>query len=337
MHPISLFSRNPSFEPELLLSQMVPPPRFSRASFSNYAPSNEFPSQQVAKETAQSFSHLNSTSERETGRFRLPRIRQVESEQHRPGIYLDGGFGVGKTHLLVSIYTEASGSKSYTSFSDLTYFVGALGFDPSFKLLSKLNLLCIDEFELDDPGDTVLVSNLCNRLVSEGVRLAATSNTLPEKLGEGRFAAEDFLREIQGLKDHFLTVRIDGPDYRKRVFDFTLPNRSDEELLEWANKMPNSSLDDFEQLLELLLKYHPTRYRSLLSGIDAVGISAMKPFRDQAAALRFVALVDRMYELEILFAYSGCSLEELYPASFMRGGFRKKYGRTLSRLAALSN
>ncbi len=337
MHPISLFSRNPSFEPELLLSQMVPPPRFSKASFSSYVPSMEFPSQQVAKETAQNFSHLNSATEKETGRFRLPRIRQVETDHLPSGIYLDGGFGVGKTHLLVSIFAEASGSKAYTSFSDLTYFVGALGFDPSFKLLSKLNLLCIDEFELDDPGDTVLVSNLCNKLVSEGVRLAATSNTLPERLGEGRFAAEDFLREIQGLKDHFLTVRIDGPDYRKRTFDFTLPNRSDQELIDWAMEKPNSSLDEFDQLLELLLKYHPTRYRSLLSGIEAVGIRAVKPFRDQAAALRFVALVDRMYELEIDFAYSGCSLEELYPPSFMRGGFRKKYGRALSRLAALSN
>ena len=60
-------------------------------------------------------------------------------------------------------------------------------------------LLCIDEFELDDPGDTVLVSTLLSRLVASGVRVAATSNTLPDALGEGRFAADDFLREIQAL------------------------------------------------------------------------------------------------------------------------------------------
>ncbi len=46
--------------------------------------------------------------------------------------------------------------------------------------------------------------------------LAATSNTLPGKLGEGRFAAADFLREIQGLSSHFRPLRIDGEDYRHR-------------------------------------------------------------------------------------------------------------------------
>ena len=37
--------------------------------------------------------------------------------------------------------------------------------------------------------------------------LAATSNTLPDRLGEGRFAADDFLREIQGLAAHFDVLR----------------------------------------------------------------------------------------------------------------------------------
>ena len=77
-------------------------------------------------------------------------------------------------------------------------------------------MVCIDEFELDDPGDTVLMSSLLNRLVDAGVRLAATSNTLPDRLGEGRFAADDFLREIQGLSAHFDVYRIDGDDYRHR-------------------------------------------------------------------------------------------------------------------------
>jgi len=42
----------------------------------------------------------------------------------------------------------------------------------------------------------VLVSTLLTRLREGGVKLAATSNTLPGRLGEGRFAADDFLREI---------------------------------------------------------------------------------------------------------------------------------------------
>ncbi len=99
---------------------------------------------------------------------------------------------------------------------ELTNLVGALGFQQTVQTLGGHRLLCIDEFELDDPGDTVLVSSLLSRLVEQGVALAATSNTLPGKLGEGRFAAADFLREIQGLSAHFRPLRIDGQDYRHR-------------------------------------------------------------------------------------------------------------------------
>ena len=77
-------------------------------------------------------------------------------------------------------------------------------------------VVCIDEFELDDPGNTTLISRLLSALVERGVSIAATSNTLPEQLGEGRFAAQDFLREINTLAGIFTTVRIEGPDYRHR-------------------------------------------------------------------------------------------------------------------------
>ena len=139
------------------------------------------------------------------------------------GLYLDGGFGVGKTHLLASLWHEAEGPKLFATFVELTHLVGALGFADAVDGSAAYRLLCIDEFELDDPGDTVLVSTLLGRLVAAGVRVAATSNTLPDALGEGRFAADDFLREIQALAAQFDVVRIDGPDYRHRDVGLTAP------------------------------------------------------------------------------------------------------------------
>ncbi|MCZ9338955.1 AFG1/ZapE family ATPase, partial [Streptomyces sp. TRM76130] len=67
--------------------------------------------------------------------------------------------------------------KAFGTFVELTNLVGALGFQQTVRTLSGHRLLCIDEFELDDPGDTVLVSSLLSRLVEAGVALAATSNT----------------------------------------------------------------------------------------------------------------------------------------------------------------
>ena len=73
------------------------------------------------------------------------------------------------------------------------------GFIECIELLADYVVVCIDEFELDDPGNTTLISRLLSQLVERGVSIAATSNTLPEQLGEGRFAAQDFLREINTL------------------------------------------------------------------------------------------------------------------------------------------
>ena len=136
------------------------------------------------------------------------------------GLYLDGGFGVGKTHLLASAYrswpTRAEHPKAFATFGELTQLAGVFGFVECIDLLADYVVVCIDEFELDDPGNTTLISRLLSQLVERGVSIAATSNTLPEQLGEGRFAAQDFLREINTLASIFTTVRIEGPDYRHR-------------------------------------------------------------------------------------------------------------------------
>src|SRR5699024_8438530 len=112
----------------------------------------------------------------------------------RPGIYLDGGFGVGKTHLLAALWHAAPAPKYFGTFIEYTALVGALGFAGAVDLLRGAELVCIDEFELDDPGDTMMMTRLLTQLVESGTRIAATSNTPPNALGEGRFAAADFLR-----------------------------------------------------------------------------------------------------------------------------------------------
>src|SRR5476651_1621139 len=117
---------------------------------------------------------------------------------------------------LAALWHAAPGRKYFGTFIEFTALVGALGYQPTVALLKGATLVCIDEFELDDPGDTRLMSRLLSDLVASGARLAATSNTPPNALGEGRFAAQDFLREIDALAAKFDIVRIDGLDYRRR-------------------------------------------------------------------------------------------------------------------------
>jgi hypothetical protein len=60
-----------------------------------------------------------------------------------------------------------------------------------------------------------MMSRLLNELAAKGTRFAATSNTPPNALGEGRFAASDFQREIHpGDTIEVLTERKTAKDGR---------------------------------------------------------------------------------------------------------------------------
>lgn len=303
----------------------VPPPRFSTVRFENYLPNSQHPSQAQALIAMQEFAKPVLPGKSTW----LRKAKRVTGT----GIYLDGGFGVGKTHLLAALYFEFPGKIAYASFVEYTNLVGALGFERTVDALSEFDLVCIDEFELDDPGDTVLMSTLLNRLVERGTNLAATSNTLPDRLGEDRFAADDFIREIQGLAAHFKVVRIDGPDFRHRENQRSSPPTTEAELLA-GNE--NYSFDIMSALDEHLQKVHPSAYARLFDGVAQVNLANLYQLTNQANALRWVVFIDRMYDLEIPFAYSGLNLEELFSAEMKKGGYRKKYFRALSRLSALS-
>ena len=219
------------------------------------------------------------------------------------GIYLDGGFGVGKTHLLASSYYSMSAASAaptaFATFGELTQLAGVFGFVECIELLADYVVVCIDEFELDDPGNTTLISRLLSQLVERGVSVAATSNTLPEQLGEGRFAAQDFLREINTLASIFTTVRIEGPDYRHRDLPPAPEPLTDEEVAARAAEVPGATLDDFDALCAHLATMHPSRYLTLIEGVTAVFITGVHPIDDQNVALRLVSLTDRLYDAGI--------------------------------------
>lgn len=315
----------PDPTPQQLLAGFTPPPHFANARFENFVPQDD--SQRSAVADLQAFVALLNRPDR-----RRWFSRGTES---MVGRYLDGGFGVGKTHLLAAIWHASAVPAAFGTFVGYTNLVGALGFQQVVEALARFRLVCIDEFELDDPGDTVLMSSLCRRLVERGVTLAATSNTLPDRLGEERFAAEDFLREIQGLASHFRVLRIEGADFRLRDRLPQVGARSETEVRTFVESVPGATLDDFDALLAHLAKVHPSRYRLLLTDVPAVGILNAHPLHDQAAALRMVVLVDRMYDLEIPVALHGVDIADLFAAELLSGGYRKKYFRALSRLESL--
>jgi cell division protein ZapE len=305
---------------------LVPPREFELASFKNYLPHSEFPSQAEVSHVAQNFA---------SGRL-SKRGLFGKSQPEKIGIYLDGGFGVGKTHLLASTFHAFKGKKAFGSFIAFTSLIGALSFPKAIEALSRFDLICIDEFELDDPGDTMMMSRLLNELSPKGVKFAATSNTPPNALGEGRFAAEDFQREIHGIADQFEMLRIDGEDHRHRPTEVEAGTFTENEVSEWLGLSKSGALDDFDDLLNHLAKIHPSKYGLLLEGIDRIGLTGVHVLKDQAVALRFVSFVDRAYEQQVAIRGVGLDTTKVFTREHINGGYRKKYLRAVSRLGALA-
>ncbi|MDT5339602.1 MAG: cell division protein ZapE [Mycobacterium sp.] len=330
-----LTDRQPRVTPERLVAGLVPPPTFSDVSFDTYRPDPAEPSQTAAVQSCRTF--CEQAIERRAGKKKLFGKREVLPGV---GVYLDGGFGVGKTHLLASSYytlaDTGAGPAAFATFGELTQLAGVFGFLECIDLLSDYVVVCIDEFELDDPGNTTLISRLLSALVERGVSIAATSNTLPEQLGEGRFAAQDFLREINTLAKIFTTVRIEGPDYRHRDLPPAPVPPSDDDVRAEASDVPGATLDDFDALCAHLATMHPSRYQALIDGVTEVFITGVHPLDDQSVALRLVSLTDRLYDAGIPVVASGTKLDTVFSEEMLAGGFRKKYLRATSRLLALT-
>ncbi len=334
-----LVDRHPSVSSERLIAQLHPPPTFADVSFDSYKPDPAEPSQAAAVQSCLRF--CDEAATRRAGKKKLFGKREVLPGV---GLYLDGGFGVGKTHLLASSYYAITAAcsatrpdrKAFATFGELTQLAGVFGFAECIDLLADYVVVCIDEFELDDPGNTTLISRLLSQLVERGVSVAATSNTLPEQLGEGRFAAQDFLREINTLAAIFNTVRIEGPDYRHRDLPPAPEPLSDQEVSGRAAAVPGATLDDFDALCTHLATMHPSRYLTLIDGVSAVFLTGVHPIDDQNVALRLVSLTDRLYDAGIPVVASGTKLDTIFSEEMLAGGFRKKYLRATSRLLALT-
>ncbi|UOE45254.1 cell division protein ZapE [Agromyces larvae] len=335
--PIRLVDRDPAISAAELASELTPPPQFEHASFDSYRPDPDFPSQQAALDRLKEFAGAWRAAQRPGGFFSRRRPTRIEL----PGVYLDGGFGVGKTHLLAALWHVASGPKYFGTFIEYTALVGALGYAGALQLLRGARLICIDEFELDDPGDTMLMTRLLGELMASGTRVAATSNTPPNALGEGRFAAADFLREIHALSSNFETLRIDGLDYRRRDTDGRAAVVEGDGGVErmaasLAARGHRVSLDGFDALVAHLATVHPSKYVKLIDGIEIIALEGVRELHDQNAALRLVAFIDRVYDAEVPIIQNGVPLDGVFDDEMMAGGYRKKYLRAMSRMIALT-
>jgi cell division protein ZapE len=311
-----------------LLARLVPPPRFAGKRLDGYHPDPDHPSQEAARDRVAEFAG-------ELGRAGWRRLLA----RREGGLYLDGGFGVGKTHLLAGLWQEAPAPKAYLRFDDLVHLIGLLGLRAAGDALADHRLVCVDEWELDDPGNLRMAVGFLRIVVPAGVRLAVTSNTLPAELGSGRLAQKEFLREIDEMARAFEVVRIQGEDYRHRHFE-ARPGEgylvSEERLEELAAPDPGMLRVGHAELLRALSRVHPVRFGEMASLAPRIAVRGLTPLPDIAAGLRWVHWIDELYDAGGTLTASGdTSLAEFFPAGALTGPYAKKFGRCLSRMEEL--
>jgi len=305
-------------------TDLVPPPRFHEAHFASYIVDTAVPGQAAAVDAVEAFATAsNGFFSRWLGKT-------------TPGLYLDGSFGVGKTHLLAACFHAAGGERRYLSFSDAMSLMTMRGPQATADLLAA-DLVCLDEFELDDPANTRLIDLLLGLLADRGARFVTTSNTVVGELGDGRMAVDLFRQQLSRIGDAFTGVHVPGRDHR------LLKVRDGDDPPLWGAEIEPEDDEgclclDAGALDDVLTGLPVVNLRRFAASVQGVCVLDVQPFEDQLMALRFVNLVDRLYDWCVpMRVRSRCRIAELFPEPPLRAAFHRKHRRCRSRLTELSS
>ena len=187
---------------------------------------------QAVEHTQRLFENLVAANESNGGFLeRLGELFGSSEEAPVRGLYLWGGVGRGKTHIVNAFYATlpfaAKMRVHFHSFMQLVHQklrVLEQRQDPLLSVAEDLagdaRVICFDEFHVSDITDAMLLGRLLKALFSRGVTLVATSNIAPDELYLDGLQREQFLPAIELIKSHTDVVHLASEvDYRLRVLE----------------------------------------------------------------------------------------------------------------------
>ncbi|GAA0403458.1 cell division protein ZapE [Cocleimonas flava] len=165
------------------------------------------------------------------------------------GLYLWGGVGRGKTHLVDFFYDQLPiENKMRLHFHRFMQIVhdemGTLDSIPdpleqvAKSFARRTRVLCLDELHVIDITDAMILGRFFQYLFDEGLILITTSNFHPDNLYKNGLQRDRFLPAIELLKENTKMVEMGGDyDYRSNAFKeigiyYFINDQGSEEILE---------------------------------------------------------------------------------------------------------
>ena len=308
----------------------------------------------------------------------LSRLGIFKQNKRKPitGLYFWGGVGRGKTWLVDTFYDclpfEGKQRMHFHRFmQDVHTELKQLRdkTDPldiiAERRARRIQVLCFDEFVVNDVADAVILARLLRGLFERGVTLVATSNVEPVHLYKGGLQRDLFLPAIDSIYEHTEVFNLDGGrDYRLEFLD-----HAQTYLYPCDEKAIAGLRYDFERLAPdageaaalVLLNGRNVQTIHVADGIiwfdfaelcggprsqnDYIelamcyhtvllsGVPQMTRYTDDEAR-RFVNLVDVLYDHNVnMLVAAECRVDELYTGNRVKFEFQ----RTVSRLTEMQS
>ncbi len=304
------------------------------------------------------------------------RSRSWFNKKPLKGLYIYGTVGTGKTQLM-DIFFKSLDFNNKTSLH-FHRFMQKLHEDMNNhakqedpiktvveKLSRKTDILCFDEFFVEDIGDAMMLARFLDQLFKIGIPLIATSNIHPEKLYEDGLHRDRFYPAIDALKNHCKIYLLEtSQDYRLRNLEqekiqlISGTKEVEEILSKHFNSLAQGKVM-YSQSIEILGRSIDTirlsqgvawfSFKNICDGPrsskDYIEISkefhtllvSDIPFLSKSKeneTRRFIALVDECYERKVnLIISSEKKIKEIYSGSKLL----KPIQRTLSRLEEMKS
>lgn len=288
------------------------------------------------------------------------------------GLYLYGGVGRGKTYLMDLFFEHLSTDRKtrmhFHHFmlrvhKELNLLSGQK--NPlaliAKKLAGECDLICFDEFFVEDITDAMILGGMFEALFQQGVVLVATSNIHPDDLYKNGLQRPRFLPAIELIKNNCEVFNLDGGvDYRldriseTEIYHFPLDIEAKQQIKNGFERLAEGAKEyaaiiDINQRniettatssnvlsLEFLALCDSPRsindYIEMAILYRIVFVANVKQMGDNQndLARRFIAMVDEFYDKHVVLIISAeVAIEILYVGDKLSFEFRRCVSRLL--------